>query len=202
MDKKIKKHALIAGFRPFNDYISNNKHYLKYLFYMLARKFRHRYQALLDDNRELSRDATEFSDKVKDLHRDTLHFSEELVAQEQYYFTLIDSPGVDPELIQPFEEQLIEIAVTLSELSKALGRCINNLSQAVCNITDNFCTLVREGRKLESRKLKSKDREELLCAMEKTYYRLKLQYYRYKCEVIEKQEALGKLRLLSQVGLN
>jgi hypothetical protein len=169
---------------------------------MLAKKFRHRYEALLDDNRILSKDATEFSDRVKDLHRDTLGFSEELVAQEQYYFELIDHPGVHPELIQPFEEQIMEAALSLSELSKGLGRCINDLSQSVCSITDYFCALVRNGRQLESRRLKSKDREELLDEMENDYLRLKLQYYRYKCEVIEKQEALGKLRLLSQIGFN
>lgn len=169
---------------------------------MLAKKFRHRYDALLEDNRHLSSDATDFSDKVKDLHRDTLYFSEELVAQEQYYFELIERPGVHPQLIQPLEEKLMELAISLSELSKALGKCINNLSQAVCNITDHFCSLIREGRELESRRLKSKDREELLCKMEKDFLRLKLQYYRYKCEVIEKQEALGMLRLLAQVGMN
>ena len=168
---------------------------------MLPKKYKHRYEALLDDNRDLSKDATEFSDMVKQLHRDTLYFSEELVAQEQYYFELTESPGIDPDLIQPLEEKLLDVAVSLSDLSKKLGVCINKISQVVSNITDNFCSLVSEGRRLEKR-MKSYEREEMLSKMEDSYCRLKHQYIRYKREIMIQQEALGKLKLLGQVGMN
>jgi hypothetical protein len=175
---------------------------LQTLMIMLPLKYRHRYEALLKDNRNLSLDAEQFSETVKQVHLETLYFSEDIVAQEEYYMSLTKDPGVRPALVIPLEEQLMDLAVSLSALSKKLSACANRVSRVVGNITDSFCALVNARKKLESTSMRSKDRELLLNKMERTYNRLKLQYYRYKYELLEQQETLGRLRLLGLVGVN
>jgi response regulator RpfG family c-di-GMP phosphodiesterase len=168
---------------------------------MLPKKYKHRYEALLDDNRVLSEDATGFSKLVKSLQRDTQAFSEQIIAQEEYFNELAESTGLDPFLIEPMEQQLLHTAMALGEFSKALRKSVSNASEVVCKITDNFCALVADGRKLERRMSKA-DREDLLAHLENRYKRLKVLYFRYKYEVLEQFEALGRLRLLGQLSPN
>lgn len=169
---------------------------------MLPKKYKQRYEALLDENTMLSKDATGFSEMVKDLNRETRLFSDELLAQEQYYSSLISGSGIDPCLVEPLEEQLLELVVELSELAKTLRDCINAASSVVCRITDNFSSVIEDGRRLEKRSMKSKERDELLTKFEREFRRLKMQYYRSKLDIMQKQEELGRLKLIGMLGVN
>ena len=169
---------------------------------MLPKKFRLRFEALLDDNQLLSEDAALFAESARDLQQETHEFSEELIAQEQYYYQLTEDPGVDPELIEPHEQQLLDLAVSFSDLAKHIAESIDKVSDIVLRIVDNLCLLAADRRKLEHRSLKSFEREELLGRMEDDFVRLKRMYYRCKLEVLEQQEAFGRLKLLGQVGVN
>lgn len=169
---------------------------------MLPRKYKQRYDALLDENTMLSRDATGFSEMVKGLNKETRLFSDELLAQEQYYSSLINSTGLDPGLVEPHEEQLLEVVMELSELAKTLRECINAASSVVCRITDNFSAVLEDGRRLEKRSMKSRERDELLTRLEKDFHRLKMQYFRSKLDIMQKQEELGRLKLIGMLGVN
>jgi hypothetical protein len=169
---------------------------------MLPRKFRQRFEALLDDNQVLSEDAVVFAESAKELQQEAHEFSEDLIAQEQYFFELTEDPGIDPVLIEPLEQQLLDLAMNFSGLAKEISETIDKASDIVMRIIDNLCLLSQDRRRLESRGLKSFEREELLCKMEADLTRLKRMYYRCKLEVLQQQEAFGRMKLLGQVGVN
>lgn len=169
---------------------------------MLAKKFRLRFEALLDDNQVLSEDAAVFAESARELQLETQEFSQDLIAQEQYYYELTEYPGVDPDLIEPLEQRLLDLAIRFSDLAKNISSSIEKVSDIVLRIVDNLCMLAADRRKLESRALKSYEREELLTRMEEDFIRLKRIYYRCKLEVLQQQEAFGRLKLLGLVGVN
>ena len=169
---------------------------------MLPKKFRLRFEALLDNNQLLSDDAAVFAESARELQHDTQDFSEELIAREQYFYELTEDPGVGPELLEPFEQQLLRLAMEFSDLAKNIAESIEKVSEIVMRIVDNLCMLATDRRKLESRALRSCEREELLRRMEADFMRLKRIYYRCKLEVLERQQAFGRLKLLGKVGVN
>lgn len=169
---------------------------------MLAKKFRLRFEALLDDNQVLSEDAAVFAESARALQLETQEFSRDLIAQEKYYCELTEYPGVDPDLIEPLEQRLLDLAVTFSELAKKIAVSIDRVSDIVMRLVDNLCMLASDRKRLESRLLRSFEREELLSRMEEDFIRLKRLYYRCKLDVLQQQEAFGRLKLLGLVGIN